>query len=306
MSSKSSIGTSSDSDRNADLSSKHFDTAGAFIQNLLTRQKDQDVFYSLFFDTYRPEACICNDGNAKYTLCRSSAPLDHDRGLAHDQRDDHFRRLVYASETNGEIRQLAFRCHEDMRVYLLRPEEQVSAKDVPAKFVPLGWLQKSVLQAGDVYSAKHTTNYVLLWNTSTKPHSLWVCYDYYKSDIHGEMFTSKLGQPTYYNSEEDFVWGPKRPAFPLEENIESSKYTTKVDSDDELPLPVTNTPGEDQARNPGFFNTNSPFDLAVLTPDINQWDADKGLDPASMHESLKHLRFRLGESLRARAWAARI
>ena len=73
---------------------------------------------------------------------------------------------------------------------------------------------------------KHITNYVVLWNTSTKPHPLWICYDYYRPDFDGCGRRGKLGKPTYYNAEEDDEFGPQGCAFPLEEN---------TDPDEEIP-----------------------------------------------------------------------
>ena len=326
----SNIVTEQSSANSSQPSPQEFDRAGAFIQNLLGL-KGQDIFYSLYFDSYKSEVWICNDGDVKYTLCRSYDPLDHNLGLANDQNDDHFRQLVHTLKCGNEkvgTQKVPYHCYEDLGRYHASFQEQGPAKIAPAKFVPLGWLEKSVSQAGrDVYSEKHTTNYVLLWNTSTKPQSLWVCYDYYTPDIHGRYTRSKLGQPTYYNASEDFVFGPQASAFPLEKNTglgeDETDGVNEQDSDGDQdsdsgsmaplmsqvpnipPSPVINTPcGGDQARNPGFFDTESPFDLAVLAIDIKQWDADTGLDPASMHDCLRKLRFRLGNSLRARAWAS--
>ena len=65
-------------------------------------------------------------------------------------------------------------------------------------------------------------------------------------------------------------------------------------------------PRESQNRNPGYFNTDKPFDLAVLAMDIKEWDGELGLDPASMHDCLRALRFRLGDALRARPWVSTV
>ena len=127
--------------------------------------------------------------------------------------DDEFRCLVYASDPKIDNQRVAFHCYEDLRRYHATSGEQVSDKLVLARFVPLGWLQKSSLEADKDPTLKHITNYVVLWNTSTKPRSLWICYDYYRSDPDGCRYRCGLGKPTYYNAEEDHAWGPQGCAF---------------------------------------------------------------------------------------------
>ena len=50
----------------------------------------------------------------------------------------------------------------------------------------------------------------------------------------------------------------------------------------------------------------NPFNLAVLAMDIKEWDGESGLDPASMSDRLRVLRFRWGDALRARPWVSTV
>ena len=271
-----------------------------YLIKILLSLEGRDIFHAVDNDQAFTEVCICEDRKAKYTLFRSMDTLDHDYDLIEGQRDDEFRCLVHASDPQIDNQRVAFHCHEDVRRYHAPSSEQLSNKLVLARFVPLGWLRRSSLQAGKDPTLKHITNYVDLWNTSTKPHSLWVGYDYYRPDFDGCGRRRKLGKPTCYNAEEDDEFGPQGCAFSLEKNADPDEeipggrdvvldyygyddpYENEPD-DYELvrpvpaksPLPLANdTPGESQTRNPGYFNTDKPFDLAVLAMDIKEWDRE--------------------------------
>ena len=103
------------------------------------------------------------------------------------------------------------------------------------------------------------------------------------------------------DADEDFV-----NFYPLEEDSDHveelvlSRNVSKTNMVSPLPRKV---PSDDRNDNPGYFGTSQPFDLAVLALNIGDWDGSKGLEPASVHECLKTLRFRLGDNLRAPTWS---
>ena len=199
------------------------------------------------------EVCICEDWKAKYTLFRSMDTLDYDYDLIEGQRDDEFRCLVYASDPKIDNQRVAFDCYEDLRRYHAPSSEQGSDKLVLARFVPLRWLRKSSLEAGKDPTLKHITNHVVLWNTSTEPHSLWICYDYYRPGFDGCGRRRKLGKPTCYNAEEDDEFGPQGYALPLDEN---------TDPDEEIPV------GRDIVLYDGYDDPyeNEPDDYELVRP----------------------------------------
>lgn len=145
-----------------------FKSPGAFIKNLLSLEGEM-IFYALYFSSVQGEVCIYNDGNAKYTLLHSLDLLDHHRG---EEQDEEFRCLVYGPDPKYEAKRVPFHCYEDLQSYHAHSHE--SHKLVLAKFVPLSCIQKRSLEAGKDQESKQTTNYVLLWNIATKPHSLWI------------------------------------------------------------------------------------------------------------------------------------
>ena len=300
-----------------------FESPGAFIKNLLSLEGER-IFYALYFSSVQGEVCIYNDGNAKYTLLHSLDLLDHNRG---EEQDEDFRCLVYAPDPKYEAKRVPFHCYEDLQSYHAHSHE--SHKLVLAKFVPLGCTQKRSLEAGKDQESKQTTNYVLLWNIATKPHSLWICYDYYTEDVEGYRRRRQLGKPTYYDEAYDLEYGPQTTPFDLEADLESDERPSQTFShrdvssdgywrddanDYELwqevslaePLPHCDTPSEGQKVNPGYFGIDRPFDLAVLATDINEWDGAAGLKRDSMYKCLETLRFRLGDTLRARAWVSTV
>ena len=63
-------------------------------------------------------------------------------------------------------------------------------------------------------------------------------------------------------------------------------------------------PSEGQNVNPGYFGIDRPLDLAVLATDITEWDGAAGLKRGSIYKCLETIRFRLGDTLRARAWVS--
>ena len=299
-----------------------FDNPGAFIKNLFSLEGER-IFHALYFDSVRGEVCIYEDENAKYTLLHSLDLLDHN---SDEELDEDFRCLVYAPDPENGAKRVPFHCYEDLQSYHAHSPE--SHKLVLAKFVPLGCIQKRSLEANKDQKSKRTTNYVLLWNVSTKPHSLWICYDYYTRDDEGYLRRGRLGKPTYYDEDYDDMYGPQTNAFDLETNLESDESASQTlsyedvfsdenycrdEADDyELlrqaspttPLDSRNTPGEGRKANPGYFGANSPFDLAVLASDINEWNGEAGLERDSMYKCLETLRFRLGDTLRARTWVS--
>lgn len=105
-------------------------------------------FHTVDNDQASREVCICEDRKAKYTLFRSMDTLDHDYDLIEGQRDDEFRCLVYAPDPKIDNQRVAFHRYGDLRRYHAPFSEQVSDKLVLARFVPLGWLRKSSLEAG--------------------------------------------------------------------------------------------------------------------------------------------------------------
>ena len=164
---------------------------------------------------------------------------------------------------------------------------------------------------------------MLLRNIATKPHSLWICYDYYTEDVGGYRRRRQLGKPTYYDEAYDFGYGPQTSQFGLEANLESDERPSQMfshrdvssdeywrdDADDyELsqevslaePLPHCDTPSEGQKVNPGYFGIDRLFDLAILATDTNEWDGAAGLKRDSMYNCLETFRFHLGDTLRAR------
>lgn len=229
------------------------------------------IFYATYFSSAQGEVCIYNDGNAKYTLLHSLDLLDHNRGK---EQDEDFRCLVYALDPKYEAKRVPFHCYEDLQSYHAHSHE--SHKLVLAKFVPLGCIQKRSLEAGKDQESKQTTIHVPLWNIAAKPHSLWICYDYYTEDVEGYRRRRQLGKPPCYDEAYDLEYGTQTSPLDLEANLESDERPSQmfshrdVSSDEywrddadnyELsqevslaePLPHCDTPSEGQKVNPGYF-----------------------------------------------------
>ena len=199
-----------------------FDCPVAFIKNLLSLEGEM-IFYAFYFYSVHGEVCTYNDGNAKYTLLHSLDLLDHKLG---EEQDEDFRCLVYAPDPKYEAKRVPFHCYEDLQSYHAHSHE--SHKLVLAKFVPLGCIQKRSLEANKDRKSKNTTNYLLLWNISTKPHSLWICYDYHTEDVEGYCRHRQLSKPTYYDEAYDFEYGPQTSPFDLEANLESDERPSQT------------------------------------------------------------------------------
>jgi len=206
-----------------------------------------------------------------------------------------------------------------------------------------GWLLEH-LESEDTFDtqkdstegpSKRTTNYVLLWNLSTSPTSLWIVYDFESTDY--EILDSEDAVPVndivqdhhnklFWADEGKFrdkVGQPGQDIFGdgIEETSSKHKfiedYFANAPPDDLLerngpvgePSIKTGEPsqvgkhGKNKNKTPaktGFFGFEKPFDLAMLAPDITKWNVDMGFEADLAKECLAHSRVRLGNTLRAR------
>lgn len=96
---------------------------------------------------------------------------------------------------------------EEASTLYLRSE--ASPSSIEAVFVPLGWLAEMEKEVPDNgYEQYRTTHYVVLWNLSTKPYSLWIVYDYYYEDgmEYGDNHLTDQGLHNKINCGNEQAW----------------------------------------------------------------------------------------------------
>ena len=82
----------------------------------------------------------------------------------------------------------------------LHLRSEAGSPSIEAIFIPLGWLvevEKEVRPNGN--QQERTTHYVVLWNISTKPYSLWIVYDYRSYDEEFDLCENNLPDEGIHN-----------------------------------------------------------------------------------------------------------
>ena len=227
----------------------------------------------------------------EYTLRPAIELLHH----SNDYPGCHYFNLSYQDGDNREL--LSFH-NCDL------PDSKTRA----ATFMALGWLRDSY-GASPATKSERTTKYIVLWNLATKPTSLWIVYDYKTLDPDWELqldcecgsdctcgcYLNKLQHRDFHNK----MYQRKEKYTDRVSNVfadgnadckADGLFTAKYFS--HAPKPPHDDNGE-----PGFFGMDKPFDLAMLAPDIAQWQ--HGLEPALIKKCLEASHVCLGDSLRA-------
>ena len=221
----------------------------------------------------------------KYVLERSFAGLGHKDviGTGNDyhnliSRDDH-----------GKIQRIS-----------------VGGSMKPSVFLALGWLVEKTKTSNSVLD-KCTTNYVVLWNISTNPSSLWIVYDYDSIHDDGEFRLNELGGEKYHNSlfyNEDY-----KPARVMKDNFGAAKKAFSKAKDGHIKVALIRNKSSEslhlQDRTSGlsgfgFLGIDAPFDVAMLTPNFEEWNAEAGLDAGLVELTLADSHVFVGDKLRAK------
>ncbi len=306
-----------------------------FVQNLLQHSPNDPGILSYLYDqSYSGQICILDDKDSKrkYTLQITLDALCHGPEGQDSPGNCHLN-LTRTSHDGEDGSPKLFIAHNHPQKHFLTPEDQGSDKSellnatshasysasptasTRAVFVPLGYL---VEHKTDTPKAKRTTNYVVLWNVSTNPMSLWLVYDYWFLDTDNEMHWNKLGDEYYHNR---LFWDVEG-EFPRDDslnntnqesqhlsvnhsvsNISKTHPYTYIDENGFSSKPPAPDPTidsrEDSKHIYGFLGIDPPFDFAMLAPDIEKWDASMGLDLAVVKMSLANSYTEIGDTLRA-------
>ena len=176
-------------------------SSSAFIETLRTSQyPDGNIIRLIVGGRVEGDILLFESTTKRYLLKRTI---------------DAFHHGAWLDPPDGEsiTSYMKLRCHktddntnEEFSKLHLRSE--TSSPSIEAVFVPLGWLveeEKEVPANGNQQGQRRTTHYVVLWNITTKPYSLWLVYDYHSYDddceltdndltdrgLHNKMFKSK-------------------------------------------------------------------------------------------------------------------
>ena len=230
------------------------------------------------------------DGYA-YTLCPAIELLQH----GNDFPGSYYFNLSYQDGDNREL--LSFH-NCDL------PNSEPKA----VTFMALGWLRDSH-EASPAPESERTTNYILSWNLSTKPTSLWIVYDYKTVDPDWEpdpdckcdsdctcgFSFNKLQHRDFHNKlyiSDSLEKYTDRASNVFADGNDHCKANSLFTEKHFSHAPKTLHDDNDE---PGFFGMDKPFDLAMLAPDIAQWQ--HGLEPAQIKKCLEASRIRLGDAL---------
>ncbi|MCJ1458936.1 hypothetical protein MMC28_009312 [Mycoblastus sanguinarius] len=156
----------------------------------------------IYARSLREDVSLIQHQGIVYSLRPSESTLQHQRCSQSNDTNSRFRCFIYGG--GGKDR-------DGMKLFAYRSQEEAlsgsgrSSLDMtsPAVFIPLGHIveRESHPKYGTVPS--RITNYVLLWNISTRPTSLWLAFDYYSADSERFFRHNRLGQPGDFDVAEE-------------------------------------------------------------------------------------------------------